>query len=127
MYVFFKYIIDFILSFIAIILLFPLFFIISIIIIFDSPGNPFFFHERVGKNLKTFNLIKFRTMYSNSDTDQFWTDKNDIRITYVGKFLRKYSIDELPQLINIIKFDMSLVGPRPDTIFQEKIYKFMLF
>ena len=122
MYKIYKYFFDFIFSFIGLFFLFPFFLIISILIVFDSFGNPFFFHKRVGKNLKSFHLIKFRTMYSNPDTKKFWTEKNDERVTKIGKILRKYSLDELPQLFNVIKYDMSLVGPRPDTFYQENIY-----
>ena len=122
MYKIFKLFFVFIFSLTGLFFLLPFFLIISILIILDTSGNPFFFHKRVGKNLKSFNLIKFRTMYLNSDTKQFWTEKNDRRITRIGKFLRKYSLDELPQLLNVLKFEMSLVGPRPDTFYQENIY-----
>jgi len=101
--------------------------IIAISIILDSKGPVFFIQERVGQKGKPFKLIKFRTMDNNSETNgpQF-AEENDSRVTRVGKFLRKTRLDELPQLINVIRGDMSFVGPRPEQIpfarqFEEKI------
>jgi len=101
--------------------------IIAISIKVDSKGPVFFIQERVGQNGKPFKLIKFRTMHNNSELDgpQF-AKENDSRVTRVGKFLRKTRLDELPQLINVIRGDMSFVGPRPEQIpfarqFEEKI------
>jgi len=101
--------------------------ITAISIILDSKGPVFFIQERVGQNGKPFKLIKFRTMHNNSESNgpQF-AEENDSRVTRVGKFLRKTRLDELPQLINVIRGDMSFVGPRPEQIpfarqFEEKI------
>ena len=101
--------------------------IIAISIKVDSKGPVFFIQERVGQNGRPFKLIKFRTMHNNSELDgpQF-AKENDSRVTRVGKFLRKTRLDELPQLINVIRGDMSFVGPRPEQIpfarqFEDKI------
>ncbi|WP_452226399.1 sugar transferase [Lacinutrix cladophorae] len=78
-------------------------------------GSLFYTQERVGKNGKTFNIIKFRTMIKNAETNgAVWATKNDSRITFFGKFLRKSRLDEIPQFINILKGEMSLIGPRPE-------------
>ena len=113
--VFFKKIIDFIISLIALIILSPLFLFISILIKLDSKGQVFFKQERLGKNGKIFKIWKFRTMIENAENIGLGlaSAENDFRITKIGKFLRKWTLDELPQLINIIKGEMSLVGPRP--------------
>lgn len=106
---------DIILSLIGIIFLIPIFIIISILIILDSNGGIFYFQNRVGKNNRDFKLIKFRTMFKDSEKKGLLTiGSNDKRITRFGYYLRKYKLDELPQLINIIKGDMSFVGPRPE-------------
>lgn len=110
-----KRIFDFIFSFLAIILLLPFFVIIALSIIFDSKGGIFYRQIRVGKNNKDFKLIKFRTMFTNSDKKGLLTvGMRDSRITKVGYFLRRYKLDELPQLFNIFIGDMSFVGPRPE-------------
>lgn len=109
-YLIVKRIIDILLSLILLIVLCPLFIIISLIIITDSPGPIFFRQERTGLNGKDFYLIKFRSMAADNDVYNF---KEEDRITKVGNFIRKTSLDELPQLINIIKGDMSFIGPRP--------------
>lgn len=124
-----KRIIDFFVSIFLFIFLFPFFIIITIIVWIDTKTNPFFLQERIGKNGKVFKVIKFRTMYKNADeilknileknkkAKEEWIKyrklKNDPRVTKLGKFLRRFSLDELPQIINVIKGDMSLVGPRP--------------
>lgn len=91
--------------------------IVSLLIKLDSKGQVFFYQERIGIKNKKFKLIKFRTMYQSSTNQEFVaTTPNDPRITKVGKFLRKYNIDELPQFINVLKGDMSVVGPRPHAI-----------
>ncbi|WP_100611554.1 sugar transferase [Confluentibacter lentus] len=106
---------DVILSIIALIILFPILFIIAIVIKLDSKGPVLFIQERVGKNNKNFNIYKFRTMYVASQTKGLLTLGNhDSRITRIGYFLRRYKIDEFPQLINILIGDMSFVGPRPE-------------
>lgn len=106
---------DFILSFILLIILIIPFIIISILIKIDSKGNIFYRQVRVGKNCKEFKIYKFRTMVSNADQiGGYSTQANDSRITKVGRLLRKTSLDELPQVLNVLNGDMSLIGPRPD-------------
>ena len=111
----------------GLILLSPLFIIISIIIYFDS-GYPIFYKAiRVGLNKGEFKFIKFRTMIPNSDKSYITIGDNDPRITRTGSYLRKFKLDELPQLFNVLKGDMSFVGPRPDIAkyspYYEKGYK----
>ena len=110
-----KRIFDIIFSFLGLLTLFPFLLLLSIFILFDSRGGVFYFQKRVGRNNRDFSLIKFRTMITGADKNGLITvGNNDVRITPVGKFLRKYKIDELPQLINILMGDMSFVGPRPE-------------
>ena len=106
---------DLLFSFLGLIILFPFFLIISIAILIDSKGGIFFLQNRVGRNNLDFHLIKFRTMYIGADKLGGLTVGNhDQRITPVGLFLRKYKLDELPQLWNVLKGEMSIVGPRPE-------------
>ncbi len=108
----------------CIILSFPLWLLIVLWIRIDSRGPVFFSQSRVGKDGKPFNMIKFRTMYS--ETDAYARSPKspaDSRITRLGRFLRKFSLDELPQLINIVVGDMSIVGPRPEMPFIVAKYK----
>lgn len=113
---------DIIFSFMGIILLFPIFIIVGIIIKIDSKGPIFFSQERIGKNFKAFRILKFRTMvYDNKGP--LLTARGDQRITQVGKYLRRYKIDELPQLLNVFKGDMSLVGPRPEVRKYVELFK----
>ena len=107
---------DIIASFIALILLIPLFILISLLIIFDSKGPVFFKQERIGKDYKKFIIYKFRTMVQDAEkkVGPVWAGVKDKRITKTGRALRKYGIDELPQLWNILKGNMSIVGPRPE-------------
>lgn len=114
---FFKRLIDFILSFMALIVLFPILLILSAIGAIAMKGNPFFVQERPGRKDKNgqekiFKLIKFRTM-SNAKDKAGNLLPDDVRLNKYGKFLRSTSLDELPELINILKGDMSIVGPRP--------------
>lgn len=105
---------DFIASFFLILLLSPLFLIILFFIFIQDFHNPLFIQRRVGKNLKVFNIYKFRTMkIEQGNLSSSMTQKNDPRVTIIGKILRKTSLDELAQLFNVLKGDMSLVGPRP--------------
>lgn len=116
---------DLVVSVLALIVLSPLFVIVAIAILIDSGAPIFYTQTRVGKRRKPFRLIKFRTMVKNADKLKskmysqneaafpYFKIRNDSRITKVGKFLRRTSIDELPQLFNIIKGDMSIVGCRP--------------
>ncbi len=125
---FIKRLLDFILSLLALIVLSPLFLVISISIKVNSKGPVFFLQERLGKNGKVFKIIKFRTMIVNAEhigDGLKIKSENDNRITKVGKILRKTSLDELPQLINVIKGDMSIVGPRPPvTYYPHKFDKY---
>ncbi len=109
-----KRILDILISFLALILLFPVMFIVIIAIKLSSKGPSIFRQERAGKNGKPFVFYKFRTMkaYTEPFGSSPKSDKDE-RLTKVGKFLREYSLDELPQLFNILIGDMSIVGPRP--------------
>ncbi len=110
---FFKRLIDFIIVFVALLIIWPFLFIITIWLHFANKGaGAFFFQERPGKNAKIFKVIKFKTMTDERDSDgRLLPDAQ--RLTKVGKFVRSTSIDELPQLINVLKGDMALIGPRP--------------
>lgn len=110
MYTHIKRLIDIILSIVLILVLSPLFLIISIIVKIDSPGPIFYKQIRTGQSMKDFTLVKFRSMVADNDVYDFNTGD---KITRVGKFIRKTSLDELPQLFNILRGDMSFVGPRP--------------
>lgn len=110
-----KRLFDIICSLIGVIILLPFFLIISLLILFTSKGGIFYFQKRVGKNNKDFTIYKFRTMRTGSDKKGLLTvGGRDSRITNIGYFLRKYKLDELPQLFNVLFGDMSLVGPRPE-------------
>ncbi|MGI6109637.1 MAG: sugar transferase [Eubacteriaceae bacterium] len=125
-YLIFKRAFDVIVSLIALILLMPFFLVLACLIIIDDPkGSPVYKQERVGKNGRVFTFYKFRTMYVDAESHlpdvlelnemngHAFKIKNDPRITRLGKHIRKFSIDELPQFLNVLKGDMSLVGPRP--------------
>lgn len=104
--------------------LLPLLPLISLAIKLDSPGPVFYRQRRPGKNGHPFYLLKFRTMQQNADKEgAAWTTKGDTRITRVGKWLRKFRLDELPQFINVLKGDMSLIGPRPEPEESVKLFK----
>ena len=107
-----KRIIDFIVAFIGLLLLFPVLVIVTLLLTIANQGKPFFFQTRPGKNQKIFKIIKFKTMTDAKDTNENLLLDVD-RLTKVGRFVRKTSVDELPQLINVLKGDMSLIGPRP--------------
>lgn len=130
-----KRILDVMLATIALIILSPFFLLIGIIIKLDSKGPIFFTHNRIGKNGKPFKMYKFRTMYQNAqemindfteEQMKEWKEnyklKNDPRITKIGNILRKTSLDELPQIWNIIKGDLSIIGPRP--VIDEELEKY---
>lgn len=118
-----KRLFDVVLSLIGLITILPILLIIAIIIKLDSKGPVLFIQGRVGKNNKDFNIYKFRTMRVESNKKGLLTlGNNDARVTKIGYFLRRYKIDELPQLINIIKGDMSFVGPRPELRYYVKFY-----
>jgi exopolysaccharide biosynthesis polyprenyl glycosylphosphotransferase len=115
----------------GLLILSPFFLVIAAMVKLSSPGPIFFFQERVGRHGKLFNMIKFRTMYCSSreESDTIWTTRDDPRVTPIGGFLRKFSLDELPQLLNVIRGEMSIVGPRPErpffvAKFREKIQRY---
>lgn len=118
-----KRLFDIVFSILGLIVLFPILLIIGILIKLDSKGPIFFTQGRVGKNNIDFEIFKFRTMRMQSDKKGLLTlGNNDSRITKIGYFLRRYKIDEFPQLINIIKGDMSFVGPRPELRYYVNFY-----
>ena len=109
---------DFILSLIAVIILIPFYIFSALAVKLSSPGPVFFLQDRVGKNGKSFKIIKFRTMFMNAEKNgPQLSSKDDPRITKVGKFMRKTRLDEFPQFINVLIGDMSIVGPRPERQF----------
>ena len=138
LYLLFKSFCDIFFSLTIIIIGSPLFLLIAILIKFSSRGPIFYLHKRVGKNFKPFYCIKFRTIHPEADDifmnllekneaikQEFETThklRNDPRITTIGKFLRKTSLDELPQFLNVLKMDMSVIGPRP--IVEKEINKY---
>lgn len=109
---FFKRIIDFMLAFVGLLLLSPLFFFVTIGLYAANQGNPFFFQLRPGLNGNIFKIIKFKTMNDSKDSNGNLLSDAE-RLTKIGTFVRKTSLDEIPQLINVLKGDMSLIGPRP--------------
>ena len=110
--VLFKPVMDFLLAFFGLIVMAPVFVIIYLLLYFNNQGKPFFFQLRPGKNEKLFSIIKFKTMNDKKDSNgNLLSDIN--RLTKVGVFVRKTSLDEFPQLINVLKGEMSLIGPRP--------------
>ena len=119
-----KRIFDITLSLIGLMVMLPLFAIIAILIKIDSPGPIFYKHRRIGKNFKPFGVYKFRTMIKDADKiGPQITSGGDTRITRIGKLLRKTKIDELPQLLNVLKGEMSLVGPRPEVEKYVNLYR----
>ncbi|AKD01944.1 sugar transferase [Pontibacter korlensis] len=109
---FLKRIIDFILSLTAFIVLLPVFLVVTALLYFANQGKPFFLQSRPGKDGKIFRVIKYKTMNDQKDA-QGNLMPDEVRLTPVGRFVRKTSLDEIPQLLNVIKGDMSLIGPRP--------------
>ena len=119
---FFKRLIDFLFAFSGLIILSPIFVIITIGLFIANRGKPFFVQIRPGKDEKLFKIIKFKTM--NDDKDSHGELLPDVkRLTIIGRFVRKTSIDEIPQLINVLKGDMSLIGPRPLLVLYLPFYK----
>lgn len=107
-----KRFLDFVIALCGLIVLSPLFFIVAIVLFFNNKGKPFFFQLRPGKNGKIFKIVKFKTMNDRKDNaGNLLSDAE--RLMKTGRFVRKTSLDELPQLLNVIKGDMSLIGPRP--------------
>ncbi|MGK6340746.1 sugar transferase [Chryseobacterium sp. DT-3] len=109
---FFKRIIDFLIALIGLILLSPVFIVVMVLLYFANQGKPFFLQARPGLNEKIFNIIKFKTMNDKKDAKGNYLPDSE-RLTRVGSFIRQTSLDELPQLINVLKGDMALIGPRP--------------
>ena len=121
-----KRIIDVIVGFMVIVLLFPFLLIIAVAIKLNSKGKVFYIQERAGFRGRVFKLYKFRSMVANAEqySGPVWAGKNDARITNVGRILRKLRLDELPQMYNVLKGDMSMVGPRPErSFFVEQLKK----
>ncbi|QQK80443.1 exopolysaccharide biosynthesis polyprenyl glycosylphosphotransferase [Salicibibacter cibi] len=110
-----KRLLDVMTAVIILLILSPFLLIIALMIKVDSQGSVFFSQPRIGQHAQTFNIIKFRTMVTNAENQGLGlkTAENDLRITKVGKYLRKLSLDEIPQLFNVLKGEMSLIGPRP--------------
>lgn len=110
--IFVKRIFDFIISLLGLLVISPIFLFVTIRLYFSNEGQPFFFQERPGLNGKIFSIIKFKTMNDRKDaTGKLLPDAE--RLTKIGSFVRKTSLDEIPQLINVLKGEMSLIGPRP--------------
>ena len=109
-----KRIFDLLLSCLSLLMTLPFYPLIALAIKFDSKGPIFYTQPRVGRNYSTFNIIKFRTMVTAQSFRSYITIKNDSRITSSGKFLSRYKIDEWPTILNVIKSEMSFVGPRPE-------------
>ena len=118
---FFKRILDFLASLIALLLLSPVIIILIILLLFANNGKPFFLQKRPGKNAEIFTIIKFKTLRDPKDQDRELLDQAE-RVTKIGEFIRNYSLDELLQLINVLKGDMSIVGPRPLLIIYLPLY-----
>ena len=142
-----KRVVDVTASLVLLIVLFPLLLVITLLIVLDSPGNPIFLQERIGRRGRSFKIIKFRTMSAHRDDrndrafmqafvakgeDNGNTSGTDVKInkpnnqndyTRIGRILRRTSLDELPQIINILKGEMSLVGPRPNVPWEVEMYK----
>ncbi len=118
-----KRVFDLVLSLPMLFFLLPVFLVISVAILLTSPGGVFYFSNRVGRFGKPFKMYKFRSMVPDADQiGSYQTAVGDPRITRVGRILRKTSLDELPQILNVIFGDMSLVGPRPDVADQKSSY-----
>ena len=110
-----KRVFDFTAAFVGLVVLLVPMLVIALLIVLDSPGSPIYFQTRLGKDEKPFTICKFRTMNRDAEKDgPRWSEKNDCRVTRLGRFLRRSHLDELPQLINIIVGHMSFVGPRPE-------------
>jgi len=122
---------DLLSALLGLVILSPFFLVIAVMVKLGSPGPVFFLQERVGRHGKPFNMIKFRTMYCSNreESDTIWTTRDDPRVTPIGAILRRFSLDELPQLVNVICGEMSIVGPRPErpffvAKFREKIHRY---
>ncbi|MGL5822079.1 MAG: sugar transferase [Sarcina sp.] len=114
-YLGFRRIIDILVGLIGIIIVSPIILITCLLVVLESKGNPIYKQARVGLGNKQFNIYKIRSMVSNAEANGAkWATKNDARVTKIGKFIRMTRIDELPQFINILKGDMTIIGPRPE-------------
>ena len=117
---------DFVLGSIALLILFPLMLLISLIVKLDSTGPALFCQARSGRNREVIKVYKFRTMYQSGSQEFRQAQKDDPRITRVGSFLRRTSLDELPQLFNVIQGSMSLVGPRPHPLELDEEFQYII-
>lgn len=124
-YSLFKRMFDILISFMALMVLLPVILLFALIVMIETPGSPFFLQERLGQSGRPFTIMKLRSMYSDAEKNGAqWAVKNDSRVTKVGKLIRQTRIDELPQLWNVLKGDMSIVGPRPErAVFIEEFQK----
>ena len=109
---FFKRLIDILISSLGLLILSPIALPLTLILLLDYKGSPFFIHQRPGKDERLFNLYKFKSMNDKKDSKGVFLPYH-LRVTKIGKLIRKYSLDEIPQLLNVLKGDMSLIGPRP--------------
>ena len=116
-----KRVLDFLFAFLGVLSLFPIFLLLFIILYFSNNGKPFFTQARPGKNEHIFNIVKFKSMNDKRDASGNLLS-NEERLTQVGKFIRKTSLDEIPQLFNVLKGDMSFIGPRPLKVEYLKLY-----
>jgi len=115
---------DFFVSIVSLVILLPVFLLVAVAIKLEDGGPVFFFQERVGRNFSTFKVVKFRTMTTDPQVaGPLVTSENDKRITKVGKILRKLKIDELPQIFNVLRGEMSIVGPRPEVPKYVKLFE----
>lgn len=118
---FFKRVLDFVAALIGLIILSPIFIAVTVFLYFANEGKPFFFQLRPGKNGKIFKIVKFKTMNDKKDANgNLLADAE--RLTKMGSFVRKTSLDEIPQLLNVLKGDMSLIGPRPLLVHYLELY-----
>ncbi|MDE6438698.1 MAG: exopolysaccharide biosynthesis polyprenyl glycosylphosphotransferase [Muribaculaceae bacterium] len=117
-----KRIFDVLFALLAIVALAPLWLILALWVALSSPGGVFFRQKRTGLNGKDFDMLKFRSMYINKQADTQQAVANDPRITRIGRFLRRSSLDELPQLWNVLAGDMSIIGPRPHMVAHTEYY-----
>ncbi|MGG0518684.1 sugar transferase [Priestia aryabhattai] len=120
-----KRVCDIAISLMAFVVLLPVILLFALIVMIETPGSPFFLQERLGQSGRPFTIMKLRSMYSDAEKNGAqWAVKNDSRVTKVGKLIRQTRIDELPQLWNVLKGDMSIVGPRPErAVFIEEFQK----
>lgn len=127
LYIIIKRILDLLISIFSLIIVIPIILLFALIIIIESPGNPFYIQKRTGLMGREFNLIKLRSMRLDAEKNGAqWAEAEDPRITKVGRFIRKTRIDELPQILNVINGDMSLIGPRPERpVFVEEFSKYI--